>query len=141
MLIEGRPGSGAVERVKEFKPGRGMVTVYIYDYAGSYTLIGISALDLPDWQNGNADWQLQKFSLADISYMLPAGHALTDRDRPMTCWAKHVFAYDTGRWVRSAKSRRFFIPCSAPAPFDSPAASRYTGRDPIPEDGGRGRDR
>jgi len=82
--------------LKDFKPGRGTVSVYIYDYAGSYTFIAATSMDLPDWQNGNSDWQLQKFTMPDISYTLPAGHSLDLIVIVRSSSADDIwFAYDT----------------------------------------------
>ena len=94
--IQGNVVVGLWSAMKEFKPGRGTVSVYLYDYSDSYTLIGAAGLDLPDWQNGNADWQVKSFTMANVSYVLPAGHNLelilvvrSSSDDDM--W----FAYDT----------------------------------------------
>ena len=82
--------------LKDFNPGRGTVSVYIYDYAGSYTFIAATSMDLPDWQNGNSDWQLQKFTMPDISYTLPAGHSLDLIVIVRSSSADDIwFAYDT----------------------------------------------
>jgi len=74
--IKGDVQVGLWSAMKDFKPGRGTVSVYLYDHGGSYTLIGAAGLDLPDWQNGNSAWQFQTFTMANVSYVLPAGHSL-----------------------------------------------------------------